>query len=95
MRRDGQEVRYRTEYILKKYHRLFQGVAIRDLQHNLDHYMVLGCLRGEPTKDLTDYLRKARRSSLCPPRQIMHYHTGNVYFDVVPNAHVLIFLTKK
>ena len=26
---------------------------------------------------------------------IMHYHTRNVYFDVVPNVHVLILLTKK
>ena len=27
--------------------------------------------------------------------QIMHYHTGNVYCNVVPNVHVLILLTKK
>ena len=26
---------------------------------------------------------------------IMHHHTGNLYCDVVPNVHVLIFLTKK
>ena len=27
--------------------------------------------------------------------QIIHYHTGNVYCDVVPNVEALIFLTKK
>ena len=27
--------------------------------------------------------------------QIMRYHTGNVYFDVVPNVQALIFLTSK
>ena len=26
---------------------------------------------------------------------IMHYHTGNLYCDVFPNAQMLIFLTKK
>ena len=26
---------------------------------------------------------------------IMHYHTGNVYCDVVPNIQALIFLTRK
>ena len=27
--------------------------------------------------------------------EIIHYHTGNVYYYVVPNVHVLILLTKK
>ena len=27
--------------------------------------------------------------------QIMRYHTGNVYCDVVPNVQELIFLTRK
>ena len=27
--------------------------------------------------------------------QILHYHTGNVSFNVVPNVHGLVFLTKK
>ena len=66
MRRDGREVQYQTDYILGKYLRLFQDVAIRDPRHNSDHYMVLGCLREEPAKDLTDYLRKAHRFPLWP-----------------------------
>ena len=26
---------------------------------------------------------------------IMHFHTGNVYYDAVPTVRVLFFLTKK
>ena len=59
MKRDGQEVRSRKYYILRTDHRLFQGVAVWDLQHNSYHYMVLGCLRGDPAKDLTVYLPEA------------------------------------
>ena len=66
MRRDGGDVWSRTYYILRIDRRLFQDVAIRDPRKNSDHYMVLGCLRGEPVRGLTDYLRKARRFSLLP-----------------------------
>ena len=64
MRRDGQEVRSHMDYILVTDIRLFQDVTVWYLQHNLDHYMVPGCLRGEPAKELTDYLREA---PLPPP----------------------------
>ena len=66
MRRDGLEVRSWTDYILGKYCRMFQDVSVQDPRKNSDHYMVLGCLRGEPVRGLTDYLRKARRFSLLP-----------------------------
>ena len=46
MWRDGQEVRSRMDNILGKYCRLLQDLAIRDPRHHLDHYIVLGCLRG-------------------------------------------------
>ena len=52
VRKYGQEVRSRTDYILGIYYRLFQDVDVRDLQHHSDHYMVLVCLRGDPTKEL-------------------------------------------
>ena len=32
---------------------------------------------------------------VCIHSQIIHYHTGNVSCDVVPNVQTLIFLTKK
>ena len=53
IQRDIQEVRPWTDYIIGTDRRLIQDVAIRDMQHHLDHYMVLGCLRGELSKDLT------------------------------------------
>ena len=46
MSRDGQEVRSRTDYILRTDHRLFQDMDVQDPLQNSDHYMVLGCLWG-------------------------------------------------
>ena len=48
MKRQGQVVRSRTDYILGTDRRLFKNVAVRDPRHNTDHYMVLGCLPGTP-----------------------------------------------
>ena len=38
------EVRSWTDYILGMDHRLFQNFAVWDPRHNVDHYLVLGCL---------------------------------------------------
>ena len=64
VRRYVQEVRSRTYYILGTDCKLFQNMAVQEPRHNLYHYIVLGCLRGKPKKDLTDYLCKARRYPL-------------------------------
>ena len=68
MQWDGQEVQSRTDYILGTDRRLFQDMAIQNTQHHLDHYMVLGCLRGDPAKELTGYLQKVCRFPLQPLR---------------------------
>ena len=44
--RGGKAVRSRTDYILGTDRSLFRNVAVRDPRHNLDHYMVMGLLRG-------------------------------------------------
>ena len=44
MIRKGREVRSRTDYILGTDRRLFRNVAVWDPRHNLDPYMVLGCI---------------------------------------------------
>ena len=46
----GREVRSRTDYILGTERRLFRNVAVWDPRHNLDHYMVLGCLPSAPPR---------------------------------------------
>ena len=46
MRQEGQKFRSHMDYILRTDCRLFQDVAARDPQNNLNYYMVLGCLRG-------------------------------------------------
>ena len=66
MRRYGQEFWSWMDYILITDCRLFQDVEVRDPQHNLDHYIVLGCLRGDPGKELMNYLHKAHRLPLWP-----------------------------
>ena len=56
MRRKGQVVWSRTDYILGTNRRLFKNVAVRDPRHNSDHYMVLGCLRSAPLSATKRYL---------------------------------------
>ena len=63
MTRQGREVRSRTDYILGFDRRIFQNVAVWDLGHNSDHYMVMGCLRGASSKEHSNYLRRRK----CPP----------------------------
>ena len=38
---------------------------------------------------------RQRKNVLHTSSQIMSNHTGNMYFDVVPNVQALIFLTRK
>ena len=42
MVRMRREVCSRTDYILGIDRRLFRNVAVRDLQHNSDHYLSIG-----------------------------------------------------
>ena len=66
MKRQGQVVRYRTEYILGTDRRLFKNVAVRDPRHNTDHYMVLGCVPGAPLAT-TRQCQGGQRRWLVPP----------------------------
>ena len=58
MRRGGQEVRSRTDYILSTYHCLIQNVAVRDVRHNMEHDLVLGYLHGAAPTAHSRYIRK-------------------------------------
>ena len=51
MVRVGREVRSRTDYILGTDRRLFWNVSGRNPRHNLDHYLVPGCLRSAPQRE--------------------------------------------
>ena len=50
MLRKGREARSWTDYILGTDRHIFGNVSVQDPRHNLDHYMVLGCL---PSASLT------------------------------------------
>ena len=67
MVRVGREVRSRTDYILGKNCCLFRNVAVRAPRHNLEHYLVLGCLLSTPLREHTDYLGRRKRLPLHPP----------------------------
>ena len=67
MRRQGQVVRSRTDYILGTDRRLFQNVAVRDPRHNTDHYMVLGCLPGAPLATTQRYQGGCWQWPVPPP----------------------------
>ena len=67
MLRKGREVRSRTDYILGTDCHLFGNVFIRDLRHNLDHYMVLGCLTSASLTEHKRYLGGRKRWQVRPP----------------------------
>ena len=50
MVRLGREVSSRVDYILGTDCCLFRNVSARDLRHNSDHYLVIGCLRSTPLR---------------------------------------------
>ena len=63
---EGREVRSRMDYILGKDCCLICNVSIWDPRHNLDHYLVPGCLRGTPMREHSKYLRRHKRTPLRP-----------------------------
>ena len=58
------ELRSQTDYILGIDCRLFRNVTVQDPYHNSYHYLVLGCLRGAPLREHTEYLGRSKRPPL-------------------------------
>ena len=65
--RQGRVVRSRTYYILGSECRIFQNVAVQDLRHKSDHFMVVECLRGAYPRERSHYLGHSMRLPLHPP----------------------------
>ena len=66
MIREGREVRYRTDYIMGAYFRLFGNFSVQDPRHKSDHYMVLGYLHSASLREHARYLGERKRLPLCP-----------------------------
>ena len=47
----AREVRYQTDYILDTDCCLFRNMFILDPRNNLDHYLILGCLRSTTMRE--------------------------------------------
>ena len=59
-----QEVWSWTDYLLGKYHFLFINVSIQYPRHNLDHLVILGCLRSATPRGHNYYIGRRPRSPL-------------------------------
>ena len=66
MVRLGMEVQSWTYYILGTAFRLFRDLDLQYPRHNLNHYLVLGCLRSSPLREHTKYLGRSMRLPLWP-----------------------------
>ena len=67
MVQEGKVVRSRTDYILGTDQILSRNVSARDLRHNTDHFMVMGCLHSAPAREHDKYLTGRKKLSLQPP----------------------------
>ena len=67
MLQKGREVRSRTYYIMGTDRCLFRNFSVRDPRHNLDHYMVLGCLTSASLTEHKIYLGGWKKLPLRPP----------------------------
>ena len=61
------ELRSQTDYTPETDFRLFRNVSVQDPRHNLDHYMVLGCLHSAHLREHTDYLGWSMWIPIRPP----------------------------
>ena len=55
------------DYILGTDLPLFWNVSAWDLRHNLDHYLVLGCLRRALLREHSEYIGSCKWTPLRPP----------------------------
>ena len=61
------EVWSRTDYILYTYRCLFRNMSVRDPRHNLDNYLILGCLRSATLREHENYFWRSTRLPLRTP----------------------------
>ena len=67
-----QEMRSRTHYIHGTDCRLFQNVDVQEPRHNIDHYLVLECLRGMTQREHQCYLGACTQLPLYPHKRPFH-----------------------
>ena len=70
MLRCDQEVSYRKDYILGTDFYLFQNISAQCPRHNIDHYLVWGCLLGAPIVSSFYWRRPRNLASWSRPIRI-------------------------
>ena len=69
MVREGKVVWSRTDYLLGTERSIFRNLSVWDPRHNINHFMVVGCLRSAPEREHTRYMARRRKSPLRPPTE--------------------------
>ena len=71
MVQEGKVVWSRTDYILGTDRSLFMNVSVREPRHNIDHFMVVGCLCSAPEREHIKYLVGRKKLPLQPRTEPM------------------------
>ena len=88
MVREGKVVRYWTDYLLGTDRSLFRNVSVRYPRHNIDHFMVVGCLRSAPEREHARYTKGRRNMLLRPPTEpTREYRIFEALRRAVPKPH--------
>ena len=81
-------MRSRTDYFLGSNRKVFQKVAVWDLRHNSNQFMVMGGLCGASLGEHLHNLRLRTRIPLRPPRRQTRTQADNIFTELrrtVPN----------
>ena len=79
---------YWTDYLLGTDRSLFRNVSVRYPRHNIDHFMVVGCLRSSPEREHARYIKGRRNMLLRPPTEpTREYGIFEALRRAVPKPH--------
>ena len=96
MVREVKVVRSWTDYILGTEQILFRNVYVRDLRHNSNHFMVVGCLPSAPERKHTKYITGEKKLTLQLPTETTR--EDGIFAALqraVPKPHVWEQITNK
>ena len=82
MVRQGRVGRSKTDYILGSDHQIFENVAIRDLRHNSNHLMVMGCLHRSSLRENSRYLGRRTCLPLQPPEHQTRTRVEKIFSEL-------------
>ena len=79
-----------TDYFMGLDHRLYQNLLFWDMQHNWDHYLILGCLQGVMVWEHMCYFGSMRRFLSCWIKASLQGDCQHKAVEVGDSAEVLV-----